>query len=53
MEAKRSFDPPPDQQVIFIKQIAKPDEAFLRGSLNMFPDFFRMCNFIDSTHMKL
>ena len=25
----------------------------IRGSLNMFPDFFRMCTFIDSTHMKL
>ena len=25
----------------------------IRGSLNKFPDFFRMCTFIDSTHMKL
>ena len=25
----------------------------IRGSLNMFPDFFRMSTFIDSTHMKL
>ena len=25
----------------------------LRGSLNKFPDFFRMGTFIDSTHMKL
>ena len=25
----------------------------LRGSLNNFPDFFRMVTFIDSTHMKL
>ena len=24
-----------------------------RGSLNKFPDFFRMGTFIDSTHMKL
>ena len=26
---------------------------FIRGSLNKFPDFFRMATFIDSTHMKL
>ena len=25
----------------------------IRGSLNKFPDFFRMGTFIDSTHMKL
>ena len=25
----------------------------LRGSLNKFPDFFRMGTFINSTHMKL
>ena len=25
----------------------------VRGSLNKFPDFFRMGTFIDSTHMKL
>ena len=25
----------------------------IRGSLNKFPDFFRMGAFIDSTHMKL
>ena len=25
----------------------------LRGSLNKFPDFFRMYTFIDTTHMKL
>ena len=25
---------------------------YVRGSLNKFPDFFRMCIFIDSTHMK-
>ena len=25
----------------------------IRGSLNKFPDFFRMGHFIDSTHMKL
>ena len=24
----------------------------IRGSLNQFPDFFRMATFIDSTHMK-
>ena len=27
--------------------------VLLRGSLNKFPDFFRMGTFIDSTHMKL
>ena len=26
---------------------------YIRGSLNEFPDFFRMDTFIDSTHMKL
>ena len=25
----------------------------IQGSLNKFPDFFRMGTFIDSTHMKL
>ena len=28
-------------------------EPDLRGSLNKFPDFFRIGTFIDSTHMKL
>ena len=27
--------------------------TLLQGSLNKFPDFFRMGTFIDSTHMKL
>ena len=31
----------------------KHNAADVRGSLNKFPDFFRMGNFIDSTHMKL
>ena len=26
---------------------------YINGSLNKFPDFFRMGPFIDSTHMKL
>ena len=26
---------------------------YIYGSLNKFPDFFRMGTFIDSTHMKL
>ena len=26
---------------------------YIRGSLNKFPDFFRMGTFIDSTHLKL
>ena len=25
---------------------------YIRGSLNTFPDFFRMATFIDSTHIK-
>ena len=28
-------------------------EEKIQGSLNKFPDFFRMGTFIDSTHMKL
>ena len=27
--------------------------SYIQGSLNKFPDFFRMGTFIDSTHMKL
>ena len=27
--------------------------VYIRGSLNKFPDFFRMGTFIDSTHIKL
>ena len=27
--------------------------GYIRGSLNKFPDFFRMGTFIDSTHMRL
>ena len=27
--------------------------GYILGSLNKFPDFFRMGTFIDSTHMKL
>ena len=32
-----------------------PFEMFVKvlGSLNKFPDFFRMATFIDSTHMEL
>ena len=29
------------------------DKYKIRGSLNKFPDFFRMGTFIDCTHMKL
>ena len=28
-------------------------KLYIRGSLNKFPDFFRIGTFIDSTHMKL
>ena len=31
----------------------KLQKVDIRGSLNKFPDFFRMGTFIDSTHMKL
>ena len=34
----------------FVKDLISSD---IRGSLNKFPDFFRMGTFIDSTHMKL
>ena len=33
--------------------LEKFKENEVRGSLNKFPDFFRMGIFIDSTHMKL
>ena len=36
-----------------IDPIAKDGFKYVRGSLNKFPDFFRMGTFIDSTHMKL
>ena len=42
------------------EMLKKPDQLstfrqseIVRGSLNKFPDFFRMGTFIDSTHMKL
>ena len=35
---------------VFDTTTAEPE---IRGSLNKFPDFFRMGTFIDSTHMKL
>ena len=31
----------------------KRDYIYIRGSLNKFPDFFRIGTFIDSTRMKL
>ena len=37
-----------------IKRTTKTKHTYIiRGSLNKFPDFFRMGTFIDSTHMKL
>ena len=42
-----------DDDVTEIQQKQYIVERFLRGSLNKFPDFFRMGTFIDSTHMKL
>ena len=36
-----------------IRRTFKPGLRYIRGSLNKFPDFFRMGTFIDSTHMKL
>ena len=32
---------------------SKKVKLIIRGSLNKFPDFFRMGTFIDSRHMKL
>ena len=32
---------------------ARQEVIYIRGSLNKFPDFFRMGTFIDSTHMKI
>ena len=37
--------------VIFLSHIYL--SIYIRGSVNKFPDFFRMGTFIDSTHMKL
>ena len=34
-------------------QIFMHQSVYIQGSLNKFPDFFRMGTFIDSTHMKL
>ena len=39
--------------VVFQVFVLYKDLAGVRGSLNKFPDFFRMGTFIDSTHMKL
>ena len=41
---------------VYLVPIYNTDHNYLnilRGSLNKFPDFFRMGTFIDSTHMKL
>ena len=42
-------------RLIFIcfRRKKKFENKKLRGSLNRFPDFFRMGTFIDSKHMKL
>ena len=50
-----------DKHTRYDQNILKPIIKFfrleikmkIRGSLNKFPDFFRMGTFIDSTHMKL
>ena len=44
-----SFQPPLDHNNMGYIYIY----IYIRGSLNKFPDFFRMGTFIDSTHMKL
>ena len=45
------------QDNTFIKEVKdykiKIKSDNIRGSLNKFPDFFRMSTFIDTTHMKL
>ena len=35
------------------KKAVKKYFEYIRGSLNKFPDFFRLGTFIDSSHMKL
>ena len=37
----------------FLERLSGTSQLDVRGSLNKFPDFFRMGTFIDSTHMKL
>ena len=41
-----------DNTVASMKKTLDSKE-YIRGSLNKFPDFFRMGTFNDSTHMKL
>ena len=41
------------QLIIFTSKTLMQIKYYIRGSLNKFPDFFRMGIFIDSTHMKL
>ena len=36
----------------YLKNIFRAGVIYIWGSLNKFPDFFRMGTFIDSTHMK-
>ena len=40
-----------EEQILYFDP--KQKSADIRGSLNKFPDFFRMDTFIVSTHMKL
>ena len=37
----------------FLDSLGLTVPSDLRGSLNKFPDFFRVGTFIDSTHVKL
>ena len=47
--------------LVYLANITPPEAPYIyiyiyiyiRGSLNKFPDFFRMVIFIDSTHMRL
>ena len=39
--------------VVAPDRVLPMDQIKLQGSLNKFPDFFRMGTFIDSTHRKL
>ena len=36
-----------------VSTLQEPILPLVRGSLNKFPDFFRMGTFIDSTHMEI
>ena len=42
-----------DTKILGVFIILPNPSTYVLGSLNKFPDFFRMGTFIDNTHMKL